>query len=43
MKRVYNESIDPITQIDEALVKAQADGKKPMSNAGLIKRYVMEH
>lgn len=27
LKRVYNESIDPMTQIDEALTKAKADGK----------------
>ena len=27
LKKVYNESIDPMTQIDEALVKAKADGK----------------
>ena len=27
LKKVYNESIDPMAQIDEALVKAKADGK----------------
>ena len=27
LKRVYNESIDPMEQIDEALTKAKADGK----------------
>ena len=26
LKKVYNESIDPMTQIDEALVKAKAEG-----------------
>ena len=27
LKRVYNETIDPITQIDEGLQKAKAEGK----------------
>ena len=28
LKRVYNETIDPMTQIDEGLQKAKAEGKK---------------
>lgn len=34
LKRVYNESIDPMTQIDEALVKAKADGKFVVCQVG---------
>lgn len=34
LKRVYNESIDPMTQIDEALTKAKADGKFVVCQVG---------
>ena len=34
LKKVYNESIDPMTQIDEALVKAKADGKFVVCQVG---------
>lgn len=34
LKKVYNESIDPMTQIDEALVKAKADGKFVICQVG---------
>ncbi len=34
LKRVYNESIDPMSQIDEALVKAKADGKFVVCQVG---------
>lgn len=34
LKRVYNESIDPMTQIDEALVKAKAGGKFVVCQVG---------
>ena len=27
MKKVYNEDINPLTQIDQALVKAKSEGK----------------
>lgn len=34
LKRVYNESIDPITQIDETVAKAKADGKFVVCQVG---------
>ena len=34
LKKVYNESIDPMTQIDEALVKAKAEGKFVICQVG---------
>ena len=34
LKRVYNETIDPMTQIDEALVKAKTDGKFVVCQVG---------
>ena len=34
LKKVYNESIDPMTQIDEALVKAKTDGKFVVCQVG---------
>lgn len=34
LKKVYNESIDPMTQIDEALDKAKADGKFVICQVG---------
>ena len=34
LKKVYNESIDPMTQIDETLVKAKADGKFVICQVG---------
>ena len=34
LKRVYNESIDPMTQIDEALVKARAEDKFVVCQVG---------
>ena len=34
LKRVYNETIDPMQQIDEALVKAKADGKFVVCQVG---------
>lgn len=34
LKRVYNESIDPMTQIDEAVAKAKADGKFVVCQVG---------
>ena len=34
LKRVYNESIDPMAQIDEALTKAKADGKFVVCQVG---------
>ena len=34
LKRVYNESIDPMAQIDEAVAKAKADGKFVVCQVG---------
>lgn len=34
LKRVYNESIDPMEQIDEALAKAKAEGKFVICQVG---------
>ena len=34
LKRVYNESIDPMTQIDEAVAKAKVDGKFVVCQVG---------
>jgi len=34
LKRVYNESIDPMAQIDEAVAKAKADGKFVVCKGG---------
>ena len=34
LKRVYNETIDPMTQIDEALVRAKAEGKFVVCQVG---------
>ena len=34
LKKVYDESIDPMTQIDDALVKAKADGKFVVCQVG---------
>ena len=34
LKRVYNEEIDPMTQIDEALVTAKAEGKFVVCQVG---------
>ena len=34
LKRVYNETIDPMTQIDEGLQKAKAEGKFVICQVG---------
>ena len=34
LKKVYNESIDPIGQIDQALVKAKSEGKFVICQVG---------
>jgi thioredoxin-related protein len=34
LKKVYNEDLNPMTQIDEALVKAKADGKYVVCQVG---------
>ena len=34
LKKVYNEGLNPMTQIDEALVKAKADGKYVVCQVG---------
>ena len=38
LKRVYNETIDPMTQIDEGLQKAKAEGKFVICQVGEIGR-----
>ena len=34
LKKVYNENIDPMEQIDKALVKAKAEGKYVVCQVG---------